>query len=279
MLTVTDRDRHFQVEPHVMVCENAAGRTKNLVFASFLGIPEAVQAVTASFLEDRILRYGAFEFGRTVDPYKRIERPIGLGDVAHGAIYNSLMTLEGIEASPDSEKLDRAYLLAPDGDTSWAVAEHVIERFGLPSEWMDEYPRLFADDISPLEIIHNQDFPMWNELKAVVFTGTEASVIETVRRALKEKRLVIPPSTVQGVFYAGWSMKDYMLNNAVHMAKKLEENRPRHSMTEQIDPAIADLKRIPFPTQAHMIQGVVNTIEDENPACGGDMGTGSVYCS
>ncbi|RUS44920.1 DEAD/DEAH box helicase [Cohnella sp. AR92] len=274
MLTVADKDRHFTVEPHALVFEDKGRHTKQLVFASYIGIPEAVQAVTAAFLEERSLHYGPFEFERMLDPYKRLERLIGLGDVAHGAVYNSLMTLEGIEASPESEKLDRAYLMAPEGDIDRVLSEHLVERFGLPREWMDQYPSLFRADILPLQIIVNPDLPQWNELKAVMFSGTEQSVIETIRGALKRKELVIPPSTVQGEFDPTWTMKDYLLNNAVHMAKKLEEKAPRHSMDKQVDPSIAELKRIPFPTQAHMIQGVVNTLEDENPACGGDMGTG-----
>ncbi|SDO17618.1 hypothetical protein SAMN04487897_109107 [Paenibacillus sp. yr247] len=279
LLTVTDRDRHFRVEPHVLVYENTARGAKSLIFASYVGIPEAVTAVTAAFLEDRTLHFGAFQFERMSDPYKRIERPIGLGDVAHGTVYNSLMTLDGIEGFPESEKLDRAYLLAPDGDVGRVLTEHVIERFGLPREWADEYPALFEDNMYPLEVLHNPDLPAWEGVKAIVFTGTEESVIVTIRRALRRGQLIIPPSSVHGVFDPSWSMKDYMLNNAVHMAKKLEEKAPRHSMDEMIDPSIADLIRIPFPTQAHMIQAVVNTLEDENPACGGDMGTGSAYCS
>ncbi|WP_240420311.1 DEAD/DEAH box helicase [Paenibacillus periandrae] len=220
------------------------------------------------------MHYGHIQFERMDDPYKRIERPIGMGDVAHGSVFNSLMTIEGIEAFPDSQKLDRAYLMAPDGNIDQVLSKHLIERFGLPREWEEQYPEIFKDNLIPLQIIHNPVFPMWSKIQAVVFTGSESSVIETIRGSLKRRELIIPPSEVQGVFDPAWSMKDYMLNNAVHMAKKLEEKAPRHSMNEPIDSSIADLKRIPFPTQAHMIQSVVTTLEDENPACGGDMGTG-----
>jgi hypothetical protein len=273
MLTVTDRDRHFTVDPHVLIFENSSG-SKSLVFASYIGIPEAVQAVTASFLEGRVLHYGSIQFERMDDPYRRLERPIGMGDVTHGSVFNSLMTIEGIEAFPESHKLDRSYLIAPDGDIDQVLSKHLIERFGLPREWEDQYPFIFGDDLVPLQIIHNPEFPMWSEIRAVVFTGSEASVIETIRGSLKRGELIIPPSKVHGDFDPTWSMRDYMLNNAVHMAKKLEEKAPRHSMNLSIDSSIAELKRIPFPTQAHMIQAVVNTLEDENPACGGDIGTG-----
>jgi len=50
--------------------------------------------------------------------------------------------------------------------------------------------------------------------------------------------------------------------------------KPRNTFDQPVDPSICDLKRIPFPIQAHAIQALVNTYEDPIPeSCflGGDM--------
>ncbi|WP_150274179.1 helicase-related protein [Paenibacillus tepidiphilus] len=272
-LSVSDKDKMFNVDTHILVCEEGASEL-HVIFASYIGIPEAVTAISVSFLESRLLRFGSSNCTRLTDPYKRLERPIGLGDVGHGVVYNSLVEIDGIESRPDSADFNRAYLIAPDGNIDKVITEHLIERFGLPREWAEDYPQLFAKYILPLKIYHNENFPTWRELRAVKFTGNELLVKELIREALLSKRLTVPLSEVNGVFNPEWNMKDYLLNNASHMARKLEENPARHQLNSNVDPSIADLKRIPFPVQAHMIQAIVNTLEEENPACGGDMGTG-----
>jgi superfamily II DNA or RNA helicase len=291
-----DKDRYFETEMHFLAYEEeilppskgSTQPTKNLrlVAASFVGIPTAVKAIAAGVAEGRGIRienqredYVRF----TTEAYRNMIRPIGLGDVSHGLVYNSRATVEGIELAQGENESNKAYVLAPDGNVGKAVADHVMARFGLPEEWASKYARMIYDEgfIEPIAIIRNpalQDF--WKDLKIVKLTISEKEIIELITDALRSRELVIPPSNVQGVFQPHWGMKDYMLANATNMAKKIAEKEPRHSPDKPLNPAIGTMKRIPFPAQAHMIQALTNTFHYESSViCSADMGCGKSIIS
>lgn len=270
-------DRNFDASLHLMVVEKDANSSDdNIVFASYMGIPEAVTAVSAGIIEARSVYVENKEYQRSFDTYRRLERPIGLGDVSHGVLYNSLLTMEGIDEIPDSAKFNRAYIIAPDGNLATALSRHVIHRFGLPFEWENIYPEMLDFMVTPLKVIRNPEFnEFWPDLKAVMFDGTEESVLNVVRDALRNRLLTIPECDIQGEFDPSMSMKEYMIANADHMARKLQEKKPRHSLDQALHRSIGEMKRIPFPAQAHMIQALVNTFNFEASSfCSGDMGTG-----
>ncbi|MEF2246445.1 hypothetical protein [Paenibacillus sp. IITD108] len=270
-------DRSFEATLHVMVVEPSAnGRMENIIFASYMGIPEAVSAISAGLIESRNIHVGETEYVRSSDKFKRLERPIGLGDLSHGTVYNSLVTLEGLDEIPDSIKFNRAYLIAPEGNLGEILSNHVIHRFGLPYEWESQYPELLDFMLTPLKIIRNDDFTeQWPNLQAAVFNGTEESVLNAIEGALRNGLLQIPSSNVQGFFNSSMSMKEYMLQNAEIMAQKLQSHKPRHTQDMQLHPSIGEMTRIPFPAQAHMIQALYNTFQYEDALfLSGDMGTG-----
>lgn len=280
LIKVIADQRTFTVTPHILIWDLGNRGTRELLFASYMGQPEAVKAVSACIIEYREIQYRNHRYQRSMaEAFRRIEKPMGLGDVAHGSVYNSFFELSSVEGVNNPEKFNRALLLSPDGYIEDVLAEHVIARFGLPREWVGEYYFLFKDYITPLEVEVNTDFEEWRETKAVLFRANEQAVLEVMSDALRRRRLVIPTSKVNGVFDPSWSMSEYMVKNAEHLAKQLETLQPRHSFDRPIDPSIAQLKRIPFPIQAHVIQAIVNTVDDpidpEDPFCGGDMGTGS----
>jgi len=280
-ISMRGADRHFEANLHLMIVEKGESSCENIILASYLGIPEAVTAVSAGIIEGREAYIGSTKYNRSFDPFKRVEKPIGLGDIAHGVVYNSYVTMEGIEGIPDSAKFNRSYIIASDGKITEALATHVINRFGLPYEWEREYPQLLDHMTTPLKVIRNSEYTSyWPDLKAIVFDGNEQTVLDVVECALKNGMLQIPESDVQGEFDPSFAMKEYMLANAEHMARKLQEKRPRHSLHDPIHRSIGEMKRIPFPAQAHMIQALINTLEYENSAfCSGDMGTGKSIIS
>ncbi|MFT9486770.1 MAG: helicase-related protein [Tepidibacillus sp.] len=279
-------DRYFEAYLHLAVIDeeySRYGRTVNLVLASYIGIPEAVRAISAGLAESRPIRIQGENYSRSfTESYKIHERPVGLGDVAHGVFYNTFATIEGIEGivklknSNDDDENQKAYLIVPDGNVNKALADHLIVRFGLPREWENEYGRLFAHLVKPLQVIRNPQFSdFWGNLIAYRMDANEKTILNIVENALKNKALKIPSTNVFGTFNKDMTMKEYMIANAEHFAKKLQEKQPRHTPDMKLHPSIAQMKRIPFPTQAHMIQGVVNTLDYESSVfCSGDMGTG-----
>ncbi|MFV2050878.1 hypothetical protein ACEWK1_26385, partial [Metabacillus sp. YM-086] len=210
-------DRHFEAKLQFIVKEE-----DHVLAASYIGIPEAVTAITAGIIEGRTVVVEGKELTRGHDPFRRIERKVGIGDVAHAFIYNSLTTLDGLSGVIDSDKNTRGYILSLHGNIKEDVAQHMISRFGLPPEWSDHYAGLFGFMIEDLEVIQNPAFQHLNpNLRALKINGSESDVLEVVEMALKNRLLTIPESEIEGKFDPSWSLKEYMVNNASAMNKKL----------------------------------------------------------
>jgi len=270
-ITLRGIDRTFDATLHFLIVDQ-----KEIVAASYVGVPEAVTAITAGVIENRPIRVTNQEFIRSTDGFKRLERRVGLGDVAHGMVYNALATIEGINNVLQGEVNNRGYIISTSGDIKTDISEYVIERFGLPPEFEEHYSGLFGFMYEELDIIQNPAFKeLYPNLRAVRFNGTEQDVLETMEMALKNRMLIIPESKVEGVFDPEWSMKEYMINNAKAMNQLLAEMRPLHTMKDKLDPAIGTMDRVPFPAQAHVIQGLVNGLDVGNSVwTSANMGTG-----
>ncbi|MFS1519525.1 hypothetical protein V1503_24160 [Bacillus sp. SCS-151] len=261
-ITLQSSERFFDATVQFVISERVKNEN-HIVAASYVGVPESVVAVSAGIIEARSVIIEGEEYHRGADPFRRMEKRIGLGDVAHGIIYNSLASIQGVEEI--GEKSNRAYIISVDGNMDDAVAEHVIRRFGLPYEWKEHYSSLFNPFYSELDIVRNPEFSsFYPNIRAIRFDGDESEVLEMVEMALKNGMLRIPQSDVHGVFDRSWSMKEYMVNNAETMGKKLQEMRPKHMPTDNLEPAIAQMGVVPFPAQAHVIQALVNGLDVEN---------------
>jgi hypothetical protein len=88
---------YFEALLHFAVVETVE-KDQFLVAASYAGLETSVRAISAGILESRVVNIEANgTFYRTKDPYKRIERPMGMGDVAHGMVLSSRATMNGLE--------------------------------------------------------------------------------------------------------------------------------------------------------------------------------------
>ncbi|WP_160850411.1 helicase-related protein [Pontibacillus yanchengensis] len=269
-------ERFFNAQLHFVVVDEREDN-KEVVVASYMDVPESVQAVSAGFLEGRPLQLESFgEIRRGSDTYRRLERKVGLGDVAHGMVFSSMATLEGLNDVIEGDKNSKGYIVSMTGDIEEAIAEHCINRFGLPPEWKEHYPKLFDPLLHHMRIIQNPAFEdLYPNLKAVRLEANEEEILNMVETALRNRMLRIPSSDVHGKFDPEWSMKQYMIENAQAMSKKLQAFKPRHTPYMPLDPAIAQMKRVPFPAQAHVIQGLVNGLDHENSVfTSANMGTG-----
>lgn len=284
----------FDAVLHMCVYDPVDFMKREIVMASYLGLPESVKAISASILSGysvKLVHQKQMDHNRYVrisqGNYHRMEKPVGLGDVVHGIVYHSQLTLAGIEKivtnsdnKKDKEKNEPvAYIIALDGDIRKAVSEHLIARYGLPEEWKEQYPDLVMEKkeyVKELEIIHNPAFDIWKNAKAIKLEVTEKRILDMIDRHLKEGRFRIPPSNVQGVFRPGMTTSEYIRENVVHLAKKLGELKPYHDFSDPLHPEIARMGRIPFPAQAHMIQGLYNRLVEDGKTdiCNADMGTG-----
>lgn len=270
-ITLQGYDRTFDATLHFMVTDK-----KEIVAASYVGIPESINAITAGLIENRPVRVEGQEFSRSFDTFRRLERRMGIGDVAHGMIYNSFATIDGINNVIEGDKNNRSYILSMNGNIKEDVASYVVERFGLPVEFKEQYSGLFGFMYEDIDVIQNPDFQeIYPNLRAVRFDGAEEDVLEVMEMALKNRMLLLPNSDIDGVFEPEWTMKEYMIKNAKAMNQLLAEMKPTHTMKDKLDFEIATMDRIPFPAQAHVIQGLVNGLDEGNSVwTAANMGTG-----
>ncbi len=277
-ISLTDRDRYFSSHLHAAIVDEENGQ-KQVIFASFLGLPEAVRAVNAGLIEGREVKIEQQSYARAMkEPYKFLLKPIGIGDVAHCITYHSHVTVNGVTevANVKEEDIVKAYILAPDGNIEKAVSEHFIQRFSLPGEWANQYYMLFKRFIKPLSVHRNAAFPKWEDMYAVRLDISEQQVKEMMTQSLRSGKLTVPITEQQGVFEKGMSLKKYLTANAEVLAKKLRTKRPRYLQGTPTHPAIGKMKRIPFPAQAAIVQGLWNAFTDNHDTgfINGVMGTG-----
>ncbi|MEK1828919.1 hypothetical protein AAAC51_07165 [Priestia megaterium] len=276
-------ERHFQGDMQFLIYEKSPNnKPSTLVAASFVGNVESTSAIAAGIFEGRPVSVNDKMYGRNHESYKKIDRKIGLGDVVHSIVYNSTATIKGIDEGDKEDIKTSSYIIAPDGDIQKAVVNQIMSRFGLPTEWEAFYFPMFSHLVKHLDVVQNPTLnKTWPNIAAVSLYTSEEEVLEVVQKGLKSGLLTIPHSEVQGVFDPEWTMKDYMMKNNEAMAKKLAEMKPRHTLEDPLDPAIATMKRTPFPAQAHMIQAIINAFDDGEDSVFGsaDMGTGKTIQS
>ncbi|WP_377263167.1 hypothetical protein [Priestia sp. YIM B13551] len=268
-------ERNFHGTLHFVIYERSHNRNPHtIIAASYVGNPESAVAISAGIIEGRPVTLNGKEYGRNHDPYKRLERKIGLGDVVHSMVYNSAATIAGVFEGDKEDSDTYSYIIAPDGNVEKAVVNQIMSRFGLPPEWENQYYPMFKHLLTPLDVVSSQELnKMWPNIVGVRLNTSEAQVLKIVEAGLKSGFLTIPHSDVQGVFDPSWTMKEYMMNNNTAMARKLDEMKPRHTLEDKLDSAIATMSRTPFPAQAHMIQAIVNAFDEEESVFGSsDMG-------
>ena len=122
---------------------------------------------------------------------------------------------------------------------------------------------------------------MWKHLKGVTATRelTEETLLDVIKVGIQSGQLIIPEGKEAPDFdpekYE--KLSDYLADYAVHHAKTIEETvRPTHNVDDDVDPRIIDLKRTPFPAQAHAITALYKKFKKgaKSLFAVGDMGTG-----
>ena len=282
-INIVSSGRAFQAQLHYMIYEKLIDK-RFLVAASYGGLDIATRAITAALIEGRPFSIRMDDsktiyFETITGSYRRVDKAVN-GPIVHSSILNKAMIFEENQEMPP-------VVLAPDGDISTAVGKFITARFTLPKEWLQTYMSLIPKDgIEELEVMVNPLNKKWSSLRAVRISiqyMNEEYIIEEIDKRLKKGELVIPqadPDMPRGSFDPGWSMKEYMAKNAHVLAAQLSNVRPHHVPgVDPLDSAIAELGRIPFPAQAHMIQGLYNALQNtdhiqDSEFCGADMGCG-----
>lgn len=242
-----------------------------LYAASFAGIPSAVTAVSASIIEGRRVVLLGEDIRKELFFNKgggrRIEKLIN--GLSHAVVLSKDAVYEDASQS--------YVILAPDGDIKKAVGRYLAAKFALPQEWEEEYFDLLPFYcISRLGVIIDDTVDTWKNLQAVHFSLSEESLLGYIEEAIKKGQLTIPTGQLNASFDSSWDLKTYLQKNIHVLTRQVNAIRPRYVPGEDfLDPEVAKMNRIPFPAQAHAIQGLVKILEKEKSAFAcGDMGTG-----
>ena len=249
------------------------GYENRLYAVSFTGRPSPVNAVSAMLMTN------------TSRPFI-LEWP---GNTKHMVCYDARVVTDRIgdvaHAIAIPKESSHRVLIAPDGDLDKALTAWVCSRFAVPPEL--DYKEIF--ELEKLTVVMNPDCQQWQNLKAWRIASikgdyagiiNEQRILNAIQEALREGRLKIPSSPVEGVFNPDMTLQEYLKANARVFAEKLNHVKPLHGLDEdKLHPAIV-MERIPFPVQAHAVQGLVKTLKRQNDAilCG-DMGTGKSIIS
>lgn len=273
-------ERHFDSKLHLAVVDDDPQIGEHLVLSSFMGLPEAVRAITSGFVEGRPMKMKQDEYrGFSGEHHKMLVKPIGQGDVAHGMVCHTQATINGISDIANVAESDtvKGYIVCTDGDVETAVAEHVIRRFSLPNAWKTEYSAIFSPFIRELNVIRNQAFQnLWPNFKMFRLDISEKQVKDIMTEKLAKGLLQIEQGDLNGTFHPDMSMKEYLTENAEILAKKLRNKKPRYLPGVNFHPSIGDMARVPFPSQAGVVQGLWDAFQDgqSTTVVNGTMGTG-----
>jgi len=276
-IKVDDIGRTFECALHF-----AAYSGLNLLIVSFAGPGTAVQAVKSNIAagrKTRIFNEDDEEIGFFDPPrgmYRSMERKSG--DVFHAIVLHKSAVFNENPTNPT--------IIAPDGDIRTAVGRFITSKFAVPSEWETQYLDLL--EYQEATTICSPHIKAWQNARVIEITGvkgsstdqvTDETLVESIESALHTGQLKIPESEVKGRFDPEWTMKEYLRENAKILADQVKKIKPRHNFGN-LDRAIGEMERIPFPAQGHVIQGMVNTLKEQDMAIAScDMGTGKSIMS
>ncbi len=249
----------------------------SLYAASFVGRPAPAQAIAAGLVSSSKKWFTlVMDDGKT----NRIQSSADTVRVVTEKIEDVVHVL----VLPKTKSM---VVLAPDGDMDKALRAWACDQWAVPKEF--DYTQIFRS--SGLEVIIDAETP-WASLQAfkirsLIHLGwreneiNEEKVLEGIKIALRNGTLTIPPSSVAGFFDPGMTLQEYLKANARIFAEMLAQLKPLHDpeTCKNLHPAIV-MERIPFPAQAHTIQGLSEAIKRENlTVCAADMGTGKSIIS
>lgn len=266
--------RNFSCALHFAITDGL-----NLYGASFVGFQSAVWAVDAALCAQRRVIVETHDETHELYPVtlRHFEKKVGR--------LNHMLVLP--KSIVINDEVVPVVVVDWAGDIREAVGKYLAKRFYLPWEWVKDYYDIFR--IEELAIISNPEYggPVPTGAVRIFVPGdyrgilTQEDVDKEVAKALQEGRLRVPPSVVRGRYAQDITLQEYLRLNAQVFATQVAAVKPLHDPLagEQLNPAIA-MDRIPYPSQAHAIAGLVKLLKKQRTAilCG-DMGTGKSIIS
>ncbi|MCF8012210.1 MAG: hypothetical protein K9L17_13420 [Clostridiales bacterium] len=275
-IKINNDHKSFSAHLHYAILNSSS----TVIAASFVGLNTAVNAIESAFIlgSDGEIEHteGTTHFRTRSGQCKRLSYQAGSG-ISHGVLLDKNAVYSVNKGTLNANGNLNPVIIAPEGNVKEMVGKFLSTIYSLPPEWEDKYYDLIYERIEVLQVLSNPEYKTWNNMIAVQLMGIDQEFVENkISEALRGGRLTIPPSEVEGKFDPNWTAQEYTQANAPILGQQIGEIKALYTPYEdKLSPTIASLKRIPFPAQAHCIQGIVNALEYRFDALGiGDMGTG-----
>lgn len=284
-----EKDKEFENYVKFVVIEE-----NKIVAISYAGNATSARALHASLYEhgkimlldenDKVIRVLS-----SSRDFKRIETMEG--NIVHhtllptSAIDNHYQEALTQMVKDDTKLYPPRVVLAPKGNLIEKVGYFVAETFGLPKkmDWLQGYASILLDKTSKLEVITTDLAGDWQTLKAVkLLPMTEEDVLTRIEKHIKMGVLETRSTSVfgEGTFREDMSTEDYLRENALVLAKKLDVIMKPLTDGSNIDASVGELKRIPVPTQAKASVAALEVLKHKKGVfIVGDMGTGKTQMS
>ncbi|GMA59323.1 hypothetical protein GCM10025858_38260 [Alicyclobacillus sacchari] len=298
MKTLVYRDDKNYVEAavHFIVTRrNFERHGDDLIAAGLVDLDSAARAIVAHTMKGRLhLKRNrlSFDFDHIFTNkhgYRFVSRPIG--KLTHAILVHKSAVDEQLE--PGQSRI----LIVPDGgDIADLFARRFASDFNLPyvAEWKDIIwlacnRRNFVQSLS---VWTDPDVPDWRNVQAFEVSSslTENEAKHLLSDLLRIGAIHLPegitdaPSlneVLQPDELGEYHVIDYLQTYAPHLATTIEDMAtPAHDLNRPIDPAVAQMDRVPFPAQAHTVQAIISGLEQSKGVIvSSDMGTGKSIIS
>lgn len=246
---------------------------REAIALSFAGRPSPVKAIAGGFLSGVNRSFQLAIDGR--------ETSLQTGSRRYKAAYSqtgSILHAVLIAASGN-------YIIAPDGDVKRAFSDWLFQTYGIPPE-IDIYDsNLF--ELSDVDIDVDPECE-WKSLRVCEVFATrrvpsrsmaEKDILQCLSEMLKSGEIPIPSSAVKAEFRPDMDLREYLKTNVRIFAEQVASVKPLCDGAK-LDPAVAEMERIPYPAQGRAAQAIVEILKNDRLAlCGADMGTGKSIVS
>lgn len=296
-ITFSSSYENITAKCHLMISERIPGQQKpRVIAAGIIDVDSAAKAVSAKIATGRPIRYGEMnastwqqqqmvcDTGGAYRLFRTANGKKGADSSTHAMIIHKRV-MESKEELERQKIKGHRVLLAPDGNLVSRLGDMFLDEFALPHlpEWFHAiYAELQKERLlTTLDVWADPDVDVWRDAKAITLSDqlTDQRMQEIVSRLIQQGILRIP----EGVTDAPAITEDmidttsYLAEYAPHLATQIEEVvHPLHDLDRPLEKALAQMKRVPFPAQAHTIQALIRGMDSGKKAVFSisDMGTG-----
>ena len=291
-----DDKNWIQTFCHLLITREG-DRNEQIIAAGLIGIDQSTRAIAAhaikgNRLQIKLSRDSVVHGNLDTDKYNYRFVSKGIGKLNHTILLHKSAVDEQLAPG-----MTRTILVPEGGNIADIFLHRFATDFNMPhvAEWAETIWNVcrHEDLVTPLKVWTDGNVETWQNVEAFELTNelTEEKAKEIISNLLRCGDIEMPEGLTE---YAPAlsdvlvpdeegevHVIDYLQAYAPHLAASIEEiATPLHDLDKPINPAIAKMKRVPFPSQAHTAQAILmGFMHSRGVLLASDMGTGKSMIS